>query len=82
MSGTVNLSKHGVHVDAVGGRAMVDAVDAAWDANVWHEYSVEWDGSNRIAFIVDGATILNITRANVTNSTRYVVISVSNDQNV
>ena len=44
--------------------------DVGW-ATAWHEYAVEWDGHERMAFVVDGVTILNITRATYTNSSRY-----------
>lgn len=53
---------------ALAGR--IDLSDAGW-ATAWHEYAVEWDGHERMAFVVDGVTILNITRATYTNSSRY-----------
>ena len=53
---------------ALGGSINLTA--AGW-ATVWHEYAVEWDGRDRLAFAVDGQVILNITRANQTRSPRF-----------
>ena len=52
------------------GRTNLTAAAGDW-ATTRHEYAVEWDGHNRIAFVVDGKTNLNVTRANQTRSTRY-----------
>ena len=51
---------------ALGGWTNLTQLTAGGWPTAWHEYAVEWDGRNRMAFVVDGATILNITRANQT----------------
>jgi hypothetical protein len=34
-------------------------------------YAVEWDGHDQMAFVVDGETIMNVTKANHTINPRY-----------
>jgi beta-glucanase (GH16 family) len=54
--------------------APLPRVGGGWDTAAWHEYAVEWDGADRIAFVVDSVTILNISRTSSTNSTRYPAV--------
>ena len=56
---------------AIGGHTTLNTTAGGWDTDQWHEYAVEWDGRGRVAFVVDGATILNISRlANRSSPTR------------
>ena len=54
------------------------AADAGSDwAEAWHEYAVEFDGANFVAFAFDGTVYSNVTNAKFFDVPNYMILDTS-----